>query len=338
MGKISNELNQFFQDNQVFADLINLYVYQGEPVILAEGLISEKETTYPLDAQGKRRELRSDICKKYQNGQSYQLFCLENESKVSYTMPVRMMNYEASRYAEQLRELAASHEKKQYPNWSALSSGFLPNDRLNPVISFVLYWKRDCWNGSRSLLEMMDLPEDDRLHPFLKDYQMNLINMYELMGEDCCRSQLKHILKLLRMDQNKEEMYREVFCNPEYRHLKQETGRVLASLLGSRKLERYAAALEEKEEFNMCKALDDLWMDGQESGRAEGKEEGKIEGRAEGKIEGKAETILDILGETGYVPAALRQRILCQKNLDVLNTWVKLALHSANIEAFMEKM
>ncbi|MCI6019933.1 MAG: hypothetical protein MRZ59_13975 [Clostridiales bacterium] len=55
---------------------------------------------------------------------------------------------------------------------------------------------------------------------------------------------------------------------------------------------------------------------------------------AEGRAEGKAEAILDLLSDFGMVPDELREKILKEKDLDILCSYVKKAAASKSIEEF----
>ena len=92
----------------------------------------------------------------------------------------------------------------------------------------------------------------------------------------------------------------------------------------------------------MCKALEELMADELEAKRAEGKRlgmaEGRAEGRAEGKAEGKAENVLELLKDCGMVPEELQQRILYERNLEVLVRWLKLAARAGSVEEFQNAM
>lgn len=57
-----------------------------------------------------------------------------------------------------------------------------------------------------------------------------------------------------------------------------------------------------------------------------------------GKAEGKAETLLDFLSELGAVPEELQERILSERDTEVLTKWVKLAAKSDSIEKFINKI
>ena len=68
----------------------------------------------------------------------------------------------------------------------------------------------------------------------------------------------------------------------------------------------------------------------------EERENGRIEGRAEGKVEGKAESILELLSDLGEVPEELRKKILGEKDLDILKSYLKKASASKTIEEFQK--
>lgn len=75
-------------------------------------------------------------------------------------------------------------------------------------------------------------------------------------------------------------------------------------------------------------------QDGFEIGRKEGREEGRAEGRAEGKIE----VLFDLLGELGEISHDLRLRIVAQRDLTVLGSWIKLAAKAGSIEDFEKEI
>lgn len=74
--------------------------------------------------------------------------------------------------------------------------------------------------------------------------------------------------------------------------------------------------------YNIIKAFEDE------------REEGKVEGRAEGRAEGKAEAVVELLEELGEVSTELKQRILEQRDLEILKVWIKKAAVVATVEEF----
>ncbi|MFR0027844.1 MAG: hypothetical protein ACLRWN_29400, partial [Eisenbergiella sp.] len=56
-----------------------------------------------------------------------------------------------------------------------------------------------------------------------------------------------------------------------------------------------------------------------------------------GKAEGKAEDVLALLKELGEIPVELRERILSETDLELLNRWLKQAAKAGTIQEFIEK-
>ena len=54
--------------------------------------------------------------------------------------------------------------------------------------------------------------------------------------------------------------------------------------------------------------------------------------REKERAEGRAEDIIELLEEVGLISEELEKRILAQKNLELLRTWLKLASRSRSIE------
>lgn len=82
--------------------------------------------------------------------------------------------------------------------------------------------------------------------------------------------------------------------------------------------------------------------EGVEIGRAEGAEIGRVEGETIGEVKGKAEDVLLILSAKGEVTEDLREdlrnRILKETDMDVLNGWVLAAAMAKDAEEFREKI
>lgn len=64
----------------------------------------------------------------------------------------------------------------------------------------------------------------------------------------------------------------------------------------------------------------------------------RAEGKAEGKTEGKSESVLFLLQDLGPVSDELRDKILGERNRDVLLKYLKLAAHVGSVAEFMDKM
>ena len=94
----------------------------------------------------------------------------------------------------------------------------------------------------------------------------------------------------------------------------------------------------QKESEKMCNALNELFADkmerARESGLAEGEKKGRAEGRTEGRAEGRSLSVLALLEDLGQIPSSLRERIMSQRDSNVLTDWLKAAAAAASVEDF----
>ena len=79
-------------------------------------------------------------------------------------------------------------------------------------------------------------------------------------------------------------------------------------------------------------------QEGLREGKREGLQEGKREGLQEGKVESARTSVLAVLEDMGEIPPAVKGKILEEKDLDVLLSWVKLAAKSESVEEFTDKI
>ena len=109
---------EYLSNNEIFADVFNYLIYDGQQRILPENLIERdtSEITLPLGKRGElatiqkfRDILKGCIAKEYKNT-LYVLFGVENQSHIHYAMPVRNMLYDAINYSAQVNE-----KTKKYP-------------------------------------------------------------------------------------------------------------------------------------------------------------------------------------------------------------------------------
>ena len=110
-----------------------------------------------------------------------------------------------------------------------------------------------------------------------------------------------------------------------------ESWYVLSQLTNSVQLKKLMKSKKEKKNGGktMCKAIDDMIKDA--------KEEGRIEGNIEGRIRGKAEDIFALLEELGVIPEDVKERIMEQKDMSILNNWLKMAAKADNMDMFVSR-
>ncbi len=186
---------------------------------------------------------------------AYLLLGIENQSETSYAMPVRNMLYDAMHYTKQVQEAARSHWKAKDSKGRGRGeflSGFYREDRLLPVITLVIFWSPDAWDGPTSLHEMLHV-QDDRVLSLAQDYRIHLIAPFGLSDQelDKFRTSLREVLALIKYANDKEGMVRTIQDNGH--KLRREEIDVLDRCINM-KLE----LKEGEEELELCKAWEDM--------------------------------------------------------------------------------
>lgn len=64
----------------------------------------------------------------------------------------------------------------------------------------------------------------------------------------------------------------------------------------------------------------------------------RAEGIAEGKVKGKAEAVLELLEDLGTVPEAVQNRIMNEKDPELLKKWHRLSARADTLDEFLKEM
>lgn len=295
MGKYDTCMKEFLQNKDRFADLFNGCCFQGRQIIRAEDLREASENYVLTDKRlpGKTRQKDTEIIRDVKmvlgSGMVLQVLAVENQSYVDYAMPVRCMGYDAAEYRRQLKErkqerrlLINSENRPKNPavSMDETLSGILSSDRLHPVYMLCLYSGTEPWDGPRKLSDMMAFdPQNKNLQSLFEEYHLHLFCINEQHVFDAFRSALKPLFQAINCRNNKKKMI-ELMKDETYSHLNEDTWDAIAIMTDNaamlQKKDLYKTE-NQKEEFNMCQALQELMQDERNEGRIEGRNEGKIE-------------------------------------------------------------
>lgn len=66
--------------------------------------------------------------------------------------------------------------------------------------------------------------------------------------------------------------------------------------------------------------------------------DGIAQGLTQGMSQGKAEAVVEILNIKGMISDDLKQRIVTEKDVDVLTKWIRIAMVSNTAEEFQKQM
>lgn len=295
MGKYDTCMKEFLQNKDRFADLFNGCCFQGRQIIRAEDLREASENYVITDKRlpGKTRQKDTEIIRDVKmvlgSGMVLQVLAVENQSYIDYAMPVRCMGYDAAEYRRQLKErkqerrlLMNSENRPKNPavSMDETLSGILSSDRLHPVYTLCLYSGTEPWDGPRKLSDMMVFdPQNKNLQSLFEEYHLHLFCINEQHVFDAFRSDLKPLFQAINCRNNKKKMI-ELMKDETYSHLNEDTWDAIAVMTDNaamlQKKDLYKTE-NQKEEFNMCQALQELMQDERNEGRIEGRNEGKIE-------------------------------------------------------------
>ena len=310
MGTADIVTKEYMRENTVFADAFNYLIYNGKKVIDPAKLteIDSTEIALPfgnaekVKAEKKRKEqeaewssvknesvrkkntsrvgVKMDAVQKYRDvfksmvikqdeKTSYVLLGIENQTDVHYAMPVRNVIYDALQYGRQVADIAADHRrnKKDFPGKSngEYLSGFFKEDHIRPIITLVIHFGAEEWDGPLSLHEMM-ATRDMEILSFVENYRIHLIDPAKLTEEELNKfsTSLKEVMGYIKYSKDKEKLMK-FLRKDTHKTIEMNAARVIKTITNTP-----IEVSEEMEEIEMCKAIEDLILEGEAKGEAKG--------------------------------------------------------------------
>ena len=186
---------------EVFADISNANLYDGEQVIQPEDLELLPQEMHYKDSEGKPAKVMADVRMRWRkNGTIIALIQMENQSEINNIMPVRDLGYIFNNYNEQIKEHKRGNERNGRHFYAR---ELADDDRLQPVITFVIYYGKEEWTRPLSILDMLDLEEEEKkkLQPFLLNHKIHLISLSNLDENEIekYKSDFWHVIKFLTL-------------------------------------------------------------------------------------------------------------------------------------------
>ena len=271
----------FMQQEDVFADAFNFYIYNGRQVIRPEQLKPMDTTAIALpyrDVQRPNPQQRiRDVYKTViamEDGRAAYYLGIENQSEVHYAMPVRNMLYDAMDYSAQVDRAARSHResKDRSRTKGEFLSGFYRTDKLLPIVTLTVYFGPDSWDAPLDLHEMLDA--DAELLRFIDNYHVNLIAPANITDEEFGKfhTELCQALKFIKYSKDKTRLAEVVEADAAYRSISRRTADMVSIVTNSDL--HYA---EGRESVDMCEAIEGIKSDYRAIGYTEGRNEGSLE-------------------------------------------------------------
>ena len=248
------------QFNDVFSDIVNVLLFNGENVVDENSLL-DTPTTAMLKIDGRVHSQDRDVSKYWQHSCiNIALFGFENQTVPDKLMPLRVISYDGTEYGRQTKK--RYRYKTKYP-----------------VITLVLYlgYKKR-WSYPINIIDIVKV--DDRLKPFVNDYRINLFEIAYLDEEKTAlfKSDFRILVDYLHQLRTNNSY------NPKDYTIKHinELLTLMSVMTGDKRFEDSINEANEKEAKYMCEVLDIIENRGIEKGLEKGMEKGLEKGRQEG--------------------------------------------------------
>ena len=329
----------YMENPKHFADAFNYYLFHGRKVVQSNCLVEldpiEIGDVLKNDSAEITQKIRDVLKKciiKNDGKTTYVVLGIENQADIHYAMPVRNLIYDALNYGRQVKCISENHKREKDLKGEEFLSGFSKTDKITPVITLVIYFGAENWDAPRSLYDMFETTDEEILK-YVDNYHLHLIIPNEIKDFTLFTSELGKVLKFISASNEKEKL-KEIAMSEEYQQIDVETAQLINSCLN---LNFQMNQMEGKTDM-MCKGMEDWKQELLGEGIKEGRIEGRKEGRLEGRSEGKAQSTIELLEEVGNVSIDLKEKIMSQKDMDVLTRWLKLSAKVSSIEEFMNAM
>lgn len=276
MGKSNIAVKQWLRDKKRFADLFNGTVFQGKQIILPEELeeVDSESSIIVTDKKNIEKGMQRyrDITMRWKQEAELAILACENQNKVHYAMPVRMMLYDSLTYTEQIRQIWKNREPNAAVTDEEYLSRFCKEDKIYPVIPLVFYYGLNKWDGSKDLYGMFYKGEVYRNQEvwkaYVSNYSLNLVDAGNVKDVKRFRSDLQLIFGMLkyRGKENGIKAYLESHTD-YFGNIDIETYQAIRELLHSEKqFKNMVSCNNGKERIDMCTAIDAIYNNGVEEG------------------------------------------------------------------------
>lgn len=151
--------------NDVFADIVNVLIFNGQQIVNETALVSVPTNSMYKADDALLHEQERDVSKFWAEGKVQIALCgIENQMKEEADMPLRVMGYDGQSYRTQLLKESKKKSRSRYP-----------------VVTLVLYFGMKRWNAPKALHDCLTIPNG--MKSFVSDYRINVFEIAYLTDE-----------------------------------------------------------------------------------------------------------------------------------------------------------
>ena len=342
MGKEDVYESDYLENAEIFADLVNGVLYQGEQVVKPEELAEQDGELRSILGEHTKKTIRDKV--KLWNGAMLAIFAVENQTKVDYHMVLRAMLMESMAYDKQWKRLRMKYERERTERLACVKmkasrrnkagleaaesenaltpdeflSGMRREDKFIPVITIIIYYgKEKPWDGAKTLHELLDIKGNaEKILPFVSDYKLNIFDYHDYNDFGQFHTELQSVFEFLRYSTNKKALADKLEEHKEnYRMLSSQAKVLLARIANIKKIPNVTGEKFRKGDFDVCKAFKDMKEEGRIEGEKRGRIEGEKRGRIEGEKQGRAREIVELGCEFGLSEKKILEKLQNKLNI-----------------------
>ena len=278
-----------FEAEDVFADILNVLLFDGREVIHPRALQPAGQRS-KLKTKSAIHEQERDVSKLWtEGGVRFALLGLENQTEAEQDMVLRVFSYDGASYKEQVVHTRRGGGEKWAPY---------------PAVTIVLYFGKKRWDGPKTLRELLRIPPE--LEPYVNDYRLHVFEISHLSPEQAAmfRSDFRIVADFFVQTCRDQEY---VPSHETITHV-EETLKLMSVLTGDTRFEESAReAVRKGGTVAMCDVLDRA----ENRGEQRGMQKGMQRGMAKGRLNTLMELVLD--GVLSCAEAAVRVNLTEQE-------------------------
>ena len=283
MGEKNDVMYEYLGNPAVFADFVNVCLFEGKGEIQPENVKEYSELYHAaLSDRGNQKKYlkreRDHLRKIYKDCQ-YVVIGEENQDELHPFMPLRCLEYDIMEYNRQTKKLKAENRKNAGLKNGEYLAKLKQSDQLVPVVTIVFYHGKKPYDSCKTLHDMLDFSgENAKYKPFAADYKMNLVTL-DSLDETLFETGLRELVGVMKRSDDKQRL--KVYCDENRERLENldiDTYNTISVMINQRNLQRLKKTNQENGGVNMCKAIEDMIEDGRIEGKLEGKFDERING------------------------------------------------------------
>lgn len=227
---------EFYSVEERYADLINGIGFQGRQVVKKEDLEElDTQTGIWKMSLGRRKRKRGiknrDLVRKTAFGINFAVIGIENQELIDYALPLRNMSYDAGEYERQASKIRRAVRKSDRKlSKGEYLYGFTKDSKLHPVVTFILYYGKEKWDGATDLYSIIDfegIPQE--MKELVQNFKTHIIEVRRLKDTSVFKTDIRQVFDVIRYSEEPDKLKKLVTGNSAYQNMEEDAYDMIAA-------------------------------------------------------------------------------------------------------------